>query len=173
MGSIPASSRSIRYARPSPLFRGFYDAVRAAYPAALQKLVIYEALRKVLNAFVTDLIESVRARVSELGATTLDEIRRAPHRLAALGTQMESARVTVKEFLYANLYNSPAQEQEHARAQEVVIEIFNRLMAQPGLMPEDHQAQISTQGLARVVADYIAGMTDTYIVQLWSRCVIG
>ncbi len=155
-----------------PLFRGFYDAVRAAYPAALQKLVIYETLRKVLNAFVTDLIESVRARVSELNATTLDEIRRAPHRLAALSTQMESARVTVKEFLYANLYNSPAQEEEHARAQEVVIDLFNRLMAQPGLMPEDHQAQISTQGLARVVADYIAGMTDTYIVQLWSRCVI-
>ena len=40
-------------------------------------------------------------------------------------------------------------------------------MANPGLLPEDHQAQIPTQGLARTVADYIAGMTDTYIEQFW------
>jgi dGTPase len=43
-------------------------------------------------------------------------------------------------------------------------------MADPGLLPTDHQAQIPTEGLARTVADYIAGMTDAYIEQLWSRC---
>ncbi len=43
-------------------------------------------------------------------------------------------------------------------------------MAEPTLMPEDHQAQIPTEGLARTVADYIAGMTDSYIVQLWEKC---
>jgi dGTPase len=43
------------------------------------------------------------------------------------------------------------------------------LMAEPGLMPEDHQAQIVSQGLARTVTDYIAGMTDSYIEQLWVR----
>ncbi len=43
-------------------------------------------------------------------------------------------------------------------------------MADPRLMPEDHQAQIPTEGLARTVADYIAGMTDSYIVQLWQKC---
>jgi dGTPase len=51
----------------------------------------------------------------------------------------------------------------------VVIEIFEELMAEPGLMPRDHQAQIPTEGLARTVADYIAGMTDSYIVQLWKH----
>ena len=154
----------------SPLFRGFHDAALASYPAAAPRLAVYEALRRVLNAFVTDLIEEVHARVNALGATTLAEIRRAPQRLAALSPKMETARVAVKEFLYANLYNSPGQEQEHARAEEVVIELFRFLMADPALMPEDHQAQITTEGLARTVADYIAGMTDSYIVQLWKRC---
>ncbi len=51
----------------------------------------------------------------------------------------------------------------------MVIELFEHLMAEPGLMPHDHQAQIPTEGLARTVADYIAGMTDSYIVQLWTR----
>jgi dGTPase len=48
--------------------------------------------------------------------------------------------------------------------------LFTAIMADPGLMPPDHQAQIPTEGLARTVADYIAGMTDSYIVQLWNRC---
>jgi dGTPase len=131
---------------------------------------MYEALRRMLNAFVTDLIEEVCARVTALGATTLADIRCAPQRLAALSLKMETARGAMKEFLYANLYNSPGQEQVHAHAEEVVIELFKHLMAQPGMMPEDHQAQIATEGLARTVADYIAGMTDSYIVQLWKRC---
>ncbi|HEY1802896.1 MAG TPA: deoxyguanosinetriphosphate triphosphohydrolase, partial [Terracidiphilus sp.] len=109
-------------------------------------------------------------RVNALGATTLDEIRRAPQRLAALSTRMEKDRIAVKDYLYANLYNTPAQEEEHARAEEVVLELFGSFISNPALMPPDHQAQIPTEGLARTVADYIAGMTDSYIVQLWQRC---
>jgi dGTPase len=153
----------------APLFRGFHDAALASFPNAPPRLAAYEALRRVLNAWVTNLIEEVRSRVSALGATTLDEIRSAPQRLVALSAKMESERIAVKEFLYANLYNTPAQEQEHERAQEVVLELFATLMSDPKLMPKDHQAQIPAEGLARTVADYIAGMTDSYIVQLWQR----
>jgi dGTPase len=153
-----------------PLFRGFHDAALAGFPHAAPKVVIYEALRRVLNVFVTDLIEQVRARVETLGATTLEEIRRAPQRLATFGTEMEAARAAAKDFLYSNLYNSPGQEHVHAQGEKVVAELFDFLMAKPGSMPEDHQAQIPTEGLARTVADYIAGMTDSYIVQLWERC---
>jgi dGTPase len=153
----------------SPLFRGFHDAALASFPNAPPRVVAYEALRRVLNAWVTDLIEEVHNRVSALGATTLDEIRSAPQRLVALSAQMEAERINVKEFLYANLYNTPAQEEEHERAHAVVFELFANLMSDPGLMPRDHQTQIPTEGLARTVADYIAGMTDSYIVQLWQR----
>ncbi len=152
-----------------PLFRGFHDAARAKFPAAAPRLAIYEGLRQLLNAWVTDLIGEVRLRVNALGATTLDEIRSAPQRLAGLGERMETERIAVKNYLYANLYNTPAQEEEHARAEEVVLELFGSVMSNPALMPPDHQAQIPTEGLARTVADYIAGMTDSYIVQLWQR----
>jgi dGTPase len=152
-----------------PLFRGFHDAARASFPRAAPKLAAYEALRRVLNLFVTDLIDEVRARTEALGAATLEEIRRAPQRLAALSAEMEAARAATKAFLYASLYNSPGQEQVHAQAEKVVAELFDLLMAEPQLMPEDHQAQIPTEGLARTVTDYIAGMTDSYIVQLWKR----
>jgi len=48
--------------------------------------------------------------------------------------------------------------------------LFAALIADPALLPEDHQAHIATEGLARTVADYIAGMTDSYIEQAWGRC---
>ena len=153
-----------------PLFRGFHDAAQASFPRAAPKLAVYEALRRLLNVFVTSLVQEMRTRVAAMGATALSEIRRAPERLAALSPEMEAARATTKAFLYANLYNSPGQEQVHAQAEKVVIEIFDRMMDEPALMPEDHRAQISTEGLARTVTDYIAGMTDSYIVQLWERC---
>jgi dGTPase len=157
------------------LFRGFHDAVVREYPAAQPKLAAYEAIKRVLNALVTDLMEETRRQVAVLGAGRLDdvgleEIRRAPRRLAMLSEEMESARAALKEFLYDNLYNSPGMEESHAYAAEIVRGLFSALMANPGLLPEDHQAQIPAEGLARTVADYIAGMTDSYVEQAWRRC---
>jgi dGTPase len=153
-----------------PLFRGFHDAALAEYPAAAAKLTVNEALREMLNALATDLMEETRRRVSRQGITTLDEVRRAPHRLAALSEEMEALRADAKSFLYDNLYNSPRMEEGHMRAVEVVQGLFGALMDRPGLLPADHQAQIPTEGLARTVADYIAGMTDHYIELAWARC---
>jgi len=151
------------------LFRGFHDAVLAEYPAAASKLTVNEALKRILNAWATDLMEEMRRGVEAMGASTLAEIRQAPRRLAALSPRMEAARAAVKEFLFANLYNSPGMEEAHAHAGKVVEGLFAVLCADPGLLPEDHRGEIPTQGLARTVADYIAGMTDSYIEQLWMR----
>jgi dGTPase len=157
-----------------PLFREFHSGVLRDYPAAPPKLAAYETLKRILNALVTDLMEEVRRQVGKLSAATggeigLEEIRRAPRRLAALSPEMEAARAVAKEFLYANLYNSPGMEEGHTRATEIVQGLFAALMASPGQLPQDHQAQIPTEGLARTVADYIAGMTDSYVEQAWER----
>jgi dGTPase len=152
-----------------PLFRGFHDEALANYPAAAPRLAVYDALRRLLNAMVTDLMNEVRARAAALGATTLEDIRRAPQRLAAFSPQMEAARMAAKKFLYAHFYNSPGMEEVHAHAEEVVMGLFAAILADPRMLPQDHQAQIPTEGLARTVADYIAGMTDSYIEQLWER----
>jgi dGTPase len=153
-----------------PPFSAFHDAALHSYPKAAPRLAAYEALRRLLNAMVTDLMNEVHTRVAAVGATTLADVRRAPSRLAALSPEMEGIRAAAKEFLYANLYNSPGMEDLHAHAEQVVQELFGFLMADPSLLPADHQAQIPTEGLARTVADYIAGMTDAFIEQLWARC---
>ena len=152
-----------------PLFQRFNDQVRQQYPEAPPKQAVYETLNRMMNALVTDLIEEIHRRVAVSGAATLDDIRRAPGRMAALSATMEADRATAKRYLYDNFYNSPGMEEEHDRAARVVQEVFSTLMGRPDLLPPDHQLQIPTEGLARTVADYIAGMTDSYIEQLWTR----
>jgi dGTPase len=152
-----------------PLFREFHDETRRMYPLAAERLAVSDALRQMLDMLVTDLLYQVRAAVTALGATTLEEIRRAPGRLAALSPPIEAERARTKAFLYARLYNSPDMEEVHAYAERVVEELFAMLVATPELMPADHRAQIPAEGLARTVADYIAGMTDSYIQELWTR----
>ena len=152
-----------------PLLKRFHDQVCRQYPAAPPRQAVYETLNRMMNALVTDLIEEIHRRVEAAGAASLEDVRRAPHRLAALSPAMEADRAIAKRYLYDNFYNSPGMEEEHERAARVVEEVFSTLMTRPDLLPSDHQVQIPTEGLARTVADYIAGMTDTYIEQLWLR----
>jgi dGTPase len=100
----------------------------------------------------------------------LNDIRQAPERLVALSPALEAERAAAKAFLYANFYNSPGLEAAHRHASTVVEGLFTAIMSDPSLLPADHNAQIPTEGLARTVSDYIAGMTDSYIEQLWTRC---
>jgi len=153
-----------------PLFRRFHDAVVAQYPAAAAKLAVNETLKRMLNLLVTDLMNEVRTRVRASGAETLEDIRRAPARIAALSPLVEAERAEAKKFLYGNLYNSTGMEEAHVHAAQVVQGLFAALIANPAQLPPDHQAQIPSQGLARTVSDYIAGMTDSYIEQAWLRC---
>src|ERR1017187_9215300 len=73
-------------------------------------------------------LDEVRKRVAALGAETLEDIRRAPERLAALSPKMEAARAVAKEFLYENLYNTPGMEELHRHAAKVVEELFAALI---------------------------------------------
>jgi dGTPase len=151
------------------LFRRCHDAVMRDVPGAAPRHTVSEALKRLLNALVTDLIAEVRERVADAGAATLDDVRNVPQRLASLSPAMEQERAAAKAFLYASFYNSPGMDETHHHAAAVVEELFAHLMADPTLMPTDHRLQIPSEGLARTVADYIAGMTDSYIEQLWKR----
>jgi len=152
-----------------PFFAGFYAEAEREYPAGEPRLLANEALKQMLNAMNTDLMRHVAAQVREGGHATLDQIRNAPHRLASLSPAMEEKRLQAKRYLYANLYQSPELEAEHDHADEVVKTLFAAWTADPELLPADHQARIADEGVARAVADYLAGMTDAYIEQAWVR----
>ena len=152
-----------------PFFAGFYSEAEREFSGAEPRLLANEALKQMLNALATDLMRHVAAQVREEGLETLEDVRRFPKRIAALCPEMEEKRLQAKRYLYVYLYQSPELEAEHEHANWVVKSLFADWVDDPALLPPDHRARIAQEGVARTVADYIAGMTDAYIEQAWVR----
>lgn len=146
------------------LFEQFFAPMQAKYPATDEKLVFNEALKRMLNALVGDLIAETLSRVEKSGAATLEDVRRWPERLVAFSLPMEELRLEAKQYLYAHLYNAPDLKRDHEEAELVTQTLFRAWVADPTLLPAAHRSQIAIEGAPRVVADYIAGMTDQYIL---------
>jgi dGTPase len=119
------------------LFEQFYAPMLAKYPHTAEKLVFNEAL---------------------------EAVRRAPERLVAFSPAMEELRLEAKRYLFAHLYDAPELQRDHAEAELVTKTLFRAWVADPSLLPQSTQAEIAEEGAPRVVADYIAGMTDHYIL---------
>jgi len=146
------------------LFEQCYAPMLAKYPGATPKLVFNEALKRMLNALVDDLLVETTRRVEQAGVTSLEAVRNAPERLVAFSPAMEELRMEAKRYLYAHLYNAPELEHDHQEAELVTKTLFRAWVDDPSLLPPGAQAEIAAEGAPRVVADYIAGMTDQYIL---------
>jgi len=146
------------------ILRRSYIAVQEAHPQAEEKYVFHDALQAMQKTLVLDLIRTTRENVAAVGAESLEDIRACGRRLAVFSPQSEAERMEEKRYLYDTLYTCTALELEHSKAEEVVTELFEYWMNEPGELPESYFPEIESEGLARVVADYIAGMTDNFIL---------
>jgi len=100
---------------------------------------------------------------------TLDDLRACPKRLVSLSPKIENERRQTKEFLYQNLYFSPALEPEKDDAERVIAELFDLWMQHPEKLPASYQEKAEAEPRARIVCDYIAGMTDTFIFEQYEK----
>jgi len=148
-----------------PVFERFYREIEQIYPNVPEKLKFNETLKRVLNRFVDDLIRTTQARVSAAGIRTLEDVRSHPTRLAAFSPVVDAERKQNKEFLYKTLYYSPALSEEKDEAERVVRELFIFWMSHPEALPHNYQDRAHEDPLPRVICDYIAGMTDPFILE--------
>ena len=151
------------------LFDEFYRDVERGYPEAMEKLKFNEALKRVLDRMVGDLIENTQREIQTAGVRTLEDVRRCPSRLVTLSRDVEQQRRTTKEFLYANLYFSPALDEEKEDAERVIRDLFGFWISKPESLPPSYQEKAQHEPLPRVVCDYIAGMTDSYIHEQYEK----
>ena len=146
------------------LFDSLYRSVDREYPAAREKLKFNEALKGVLNILVTDLIEATRARLAKAGVASVADVRAHPKRLVGLGPRRARDDRELKEFLNANLYS----HRQVGSARQVIVRCVRRLfgyyLEHPRRLPPFYVAQSRQEPLHRVVCDYIAGMTDNYLL---------
>ncbi len=151
------------------VFERFFREVNRLYPNALDKLKFNEALKRVLNLMVTDLIENTRIRIQAAGVSTLADVRHHSERLVAFSSEVDGERLHAKKFLYENLYNRPALAPEKKQAENVITELFTYWTREPSSLPRTYREKLRTESPARVICDYIAGMTDNYILEQFEK----
>jgi len=148
-----------------PFFAEFYARIDAEHPAARMRLKFNEALRQVIDHLASDLITNTGTLVCESGVQTAEDIRRVPERLARFSEAGRAQNAQLKGFLFAHIYNHPLITEDSTRSVACLAELFTYYLEQPGSMPEsqEHAAEEIPRHL--VVCDYIAGMTDQFLLR--------
>jgi len=148
-----------------PLFDQIYRSIEKRYPAAKEKLQFNEALKRLLDALVTDLIAATRARLQQGKVRSLAEVRACSTRLAALGTRRKREGLGLKQFLFAHLYSHRYVNADRKMLLRCIRRLFEYYLARPRRLPDFYFAQAQREPVHRVVCDYIAGMTDNYLLK--------
>ena len=147
-----------------PLFARFYQQMENEFPDTSERLLMNETLKRVLNAMVDDLISETSRKLESLHIKSLSDVRSAPARIVGFGAAMEEQRRIAKEYLYRYLYQSPELSAAHEEAERVISSLFRCWVLRPELLPPGCAAEVVLDGIPRTVADYVAGMTDQFIL---------
>ncbi|MGA8271087.1 MAG: deoxyguanosinetriphosphate triphosphohydrolase [Candidatus Sulfotelmatobacter sp.] len=152
-----------------PVFERFFHEVEQIYPEAPDKLQFNEALKRVFNRLAGDLITSTQSGLKRARIETLADVRLHPERLAAFSVEVEAERKQIKDFLYENLYYSPSLAEEKDDAERIVSELFAFWLSNPAALPRYYEEKAEQESRPRVVCDYIAGMTDHFIIEQYEK----
>jgi dGTPase len=169
------------------LWQMHYEAARAEYPDIEGRRLIHESVRRIINTLIVDLIESTSANLARFNPQSVDDVRNAPA-LVTHGSAVAAQATELKRFLYKNLYRHYRVMRMANKAQRVVSGLFKAFIDDPRLLPPDYQARAlvteesanDTHGgaaagsttQARLIAHYIAGMTDRYALKEYGRLFV-
>lgn len=148
-----------------PFFADIYDRVDKGHPRGPTKLKISETIKRLLDHLATDLIENTRQRIAASGAENVDDVRRKPQRLAEFSPAVAGISRALKEFLYRRLYDHAVIVEERNRSVNALERLFRHYLEHPESMPENYSVRVSEEARHRVVCDYIAGMTDHFLLR--------
>ena len=147
------------------LFAGALQDVHRRYPDLEDRRLIYETIRRMIGTVVTDLVENTRANIETADPKSIDDVRAAGKPLVAFSPKVHERHIALKRFLQKHLYSHEKKLEMTREAQCIVRELFDFYIADPGRLPGEFAERAAGKeeaAQARVVADYIAGMTDRY-----------
>lgn len=162
---------------PVSLFAMQYEEVRGRYPDIPARRAIYETIRRMINYVATDLIENSRRQINHAGTKSIEDVRRHPEPLIAYSAEVSEKSRELKRFLRQHLYAHEQVTRIMGEAVKIVHELFEAFMREPALLPPQYHEKLRQQNgmreQARIVADYIAGMTDRYAMREHARLFPG
>ena len=153
-----------------PLFGAALEVMRQNFPGVDSSRLMHEVVREVIGVMVNDLLQTTRANLELLKPKSAADIRRAPQAVVSFSFPMTQNITHLREFLFARMYRHTTVNRMCVKAQRIVKDLFAFLMENPSCLPGAWHEVVRTSGVnenarARIVADYIAGMTDRYAVQ--------
>ena len=155
-----------------PLFAEHLRHIRRQHPGLKPQLQGSEAIREMIGELVADLVRASAAAIAAAAPRHIDDVRALDHGLIEFSPPLREAQLALKRFLRDALYTHPRVRQMTEQAHDTVKLLFTELTAHYDRMPDEHAAHAleraaagDAAGAARVVADYIAGMTDRFALQ--------
>ncbi len=164
---LRAGLLTLEQLQDQPLFAAGYDDVQKLHPGLEDRRLIYETIRRMIGMVVTDLIENTRANIEAAAPQSIDDVRAAGKVLVAFSDEVYEQHVSLKRFLQKHLYSHEKKLDMTRRAQRIVRELFDLYSADVSLLPAEFAGRAEggdEADKARVVADYVAGMTDRYAI---------
>jgi dGTPase len=162
--------------RQVALFRELHDEVMDRWPGLTLRKTIHEVIRRMIHRQVVDLVEATAAAVAEHAPADVDSVRGAGGPLVRFSAAMRSQHLELKRFLREHLYRHYRVHRMTLKAQRIVRELFEAFVADRRTLPPDFQAHVraleageGAAGVARGVADYVAGMTDRFAIKEHAR----
>ena len=165
---------SLEQLREQSLFDVHYEEVHRLYPDLEDRRLIYEIIRRMIGTVVTDLIENTRRNLEAAAPQSIDDVREADEPLVLMSSEIYAQHVALKRFLNKHLYRHEKKLEMTHKAQAIVRELFELYTTDVQKMPaefSDRAVTADEQGMTRVVADYIAGMTDRYAISEHERLI--
>ncbi len=159
-----------------PLLKGCFERVDAIYPDLNYYRRRHEALRRFFGLLVEDVIAVARQSLLEIGPKSADDIRRAGFQIIRFSDDVFADLKVIRAFLFERMYRAPSVIEMRQRVTLVVEELFPFFMAHPDQLPKQWRKDVeeisSEEDLARIVSDYIAGMTDRFAIQCHERFIL-
>ena len=158
---------SLEQLREQQIFATQYDEVHERYPELEDRRLIFEIIRRMIDTVVTDLIEETRRKLLLAAPESIEDVRNAAKPLVSMSDEVYEQHVSLKRFLHRHLYSHEKKLEMTRKAQVMIRDLFVAYMDDVGRMaPQFAEAAGGLGGAeqARIVADYIAGMTDRYAI---------
>lgn len=150
-----------------PLVGEAFADVRQRYPGISEDRLIHEAVRDLIGYMVSDVLTETRTRLAEANPKSADEVRNLSHAVVDFSSSFRAQEVPLRQFLFDNMYRHYKVNRMMGQATRVIRELFDLFINDPSLLPTELRKQCEgprTSVTARVVCDYIAGMTDSYAI---------
>ncbi len=159
--------------RALPIVGPAFAEVDAKYPGLDPARRHHEALRRVFGAMVEDVLQTSQTRLDALAPNTVQDIRNAPSAVIRFSPGMWAALKEIRAFLFTRMYRAPSVMEMRAQVTGVIRDLFPAFMNDMTLLPDEWKRDVAAardeQARARLVGDYIAGMTDRFALQTHAR----